>query len=687
MKLQEFKNSKWYREASEPGAERSVGEALPKWLQRVKHFGLVEKAREIWDYVASGQVSGRDKVLLLAALLYLICPFDLIPDAIPVIGWLDDLTVATFVLGLISRKLQGQQLDLAAAEQESVIDLNVLPDESGWPGNPGEANPELRERLDRVRESASSLQFGDLVQAVTDLEIEAQAPVPQVLFAGRYNCGKSTLINVLLGHPWLPVGPVPTTRAITYVMHGSRPWLVSQDADMNYVTHPGPEALLDRGNPDIKRARSIALTVPSPFLRSGVALADSPGLDDPDLEFSRLTLDVAPTAAMIVLVLDATALLSAAETEFLASLLGEDRKRKLVAVVNKADQLDDSERAEIKRAAIKQLSDAGCGAPVFMISAEAAGAVPATGEYPAAAGEFAAFMGYLAKALGNRLDEERRQYFASRVESLERGLRRMCEACVASAEMTEREREHAAREAAVVVGEAQERASLAQERVDETLSRLERRTLANFGVFAQDLETVVGSQIESLGLDELRRTENLSRLIREDTKRFIENELDGVHTEFGGAVSAAVFDLETSLQEIPLSFSATTSSAPLKPELIPPAILVLSFPVLGVFSWLYLAVGTLFGKQVIEKLYSDVMDAVGLSKVRAELRKQLGVKIREFQEVTARELEGHFAVLRRIARQRMEQAVAESVPPAVVVEEVPTDAPLLELCRKLLDEI
>ncbi len=33
-------------------------------------------------------------VILILALLYILSPIDLIPDVIPVVGWLDDLAVA-----------------------------------------------------------------------------------------------------------------------------------------------------------------------------------------------------------------------------------------------------------------------------------------------------------------------------------------------------------------------------------------------------------------------------------------------------------------------------------------------------------------------------------------------------------------------------------------------------------------
>jgi uncharacterized membrane protein YkvA (DUF1232 family) len=57
-----------------------------------------EKTRilhKLWRYVRDGRVPLWRKLVGVAAVAYLIWPFDLIPDFIPVIGYLDDAGILT----------------------------------------------------------------------------------------------------------------------------------------------------------------------------------------------------------------------------------------------------------------------------------------------------------------------------------------------------------------------------------------------------------------------------------------------------------------------------------------------------------------------------------------------------------------------------------------------------------------
>jgi uncharacterized membrane protein YkvA (DUF1232 family) len=107
IKLSGFLNSRWVELAKRSDSAKKIRKEFPKWVERAKDSELVKRARQLWDHFNSGDVSGTEKVLVVAALLYLISPVDLVPDWIPIAGLLDDAAVAGLVLDYVLNQIGG----------------------------------------------------------------------------------------------------------------------------------------------------------------------------------------------------------------------------------------------------------------------------------------------------------------------------------------------------------------------------------------------------------------------------------------------------------------------------------------------------------------------------------------------------------------------------------------------------
>lgn len=70
-------------------------------------LNTVVRLAKAWKSGSYSQVPQKSLVAIVAAILYLVNPLDVIPDFIPGVGYLDDAAILTWVLEMIADDLEG----------------------------------------------------------------------------------------------------------------------------------------------------------------------------------------------------------------------------------------------------------------------------------------------------------------------------------------------------------------------------------------------------------------------------------------------------------------------------------------------------------------------------------------------------------------------------------------------------
>lgn len=165
---------------------------------------------------------------------------------------------------------------------------------------------------------------------------------------GQFKRGKSTFINSLLGTRLLPTAIVPLTSIVTILRYGAEECVevhfrnrekrcVSRDELLHYVT--------EKGNPgNEKDVLQVEIAYPSPYLKDGVHIIDTPGVGSIFSDNTQMTYNFLPKvdAALFLLAVDPP--ISQAEIDFLKDV--KQYVEKIFFIQNKIDYLDESDRLE-----------------------------------------------------------------------------------------------------------------------------------------------------------------------------------------------------------------------------------------------------------------------------------------------------------------------------------------------------
>lgn len=181
-----------------------------------------------------------------------------------------------------------------------------------------------------------------------ELKEKIQNNVFNLVVLGQFKRGKTTLINALLGEEILPTAVVPLTSIATILKYGE-----IQDIKVYFndgrVIEIAPESLplyvTEKGNPKNKKnVQEVIITYPSPYLKDGVRLIDTPGVGSIYQHNTDVAYQYLPKSDAALFILSVDQPIGQAELEFLKDV--KEYSHRIFFLQNKADYVDSEDLNE-----------------------------------------------------------------------------------------------------------------------------------------------------------------------------------------------------------------------------------------------------------------------------------------------------------------------------------------------------
>jgi len=186
-----------------------------------------------------------------------------------------------------------------------------------------------------------------------------------VAVAGRFNAGKSSFLNHLIGRNLLPVGVIPVTAVITEIVHGSKEKASVHflDGRIESVAIDDIRRFIGEGeNPEnVKGVSRVTVELPELEPFRGLRFVDMPGLESSLTHSTEASVRWLPNVALALAAISADTPFSRHDLDLLKRL--REYTPSISILMTKADILDDAECAEALGFIRDQLTRAFIAAP------------------------------------------------------------------------------------------------------------------------------------------------------------------------------------------------------------------------------------------------------------------------------------------------------------------------------------
>ncbi len=201
-----------------------------------------------------------------------------------------------------------------------------------------------RNRIFQIMERMLDLGLSDR-QSCLDWREKLETDTFNLVVVGQFKRGKTCLINAMLGADILPVSVIPLTSIVTVLVY-------SETKGAKVVFNNGKTAdipvesifdyVTETGNPNnVKGVSEVTVLYPSPYLKNGVRLVDTPGVGSVYVHNTDVAYRFLPKSDAALFLLSVDQPVSSAEVEFLKDV--REYAARIFFLLNKTDYLSAEE--------------------------------------------------------------------------------------------------------------------------------------------------------------------------------------------------------------------------------------------------------------------------------------------------------------------------------------------------------
>ena len=223
-----------------------------------------------------------------------------------------------------------------------------------------EIRARLIEEIERLSELSSRRGNEKITENLKEIREKLVENKFHLVVLGQFKRGKSTFINSIIGDKILPVSVVPLTSIVTLIRYGQEEEIrvLFEDGGKKIISRDElPEYVTEAGNPkNVKNVKQVEISFPSPFLKDGVSIIDTPGVGSTFENNTEMTYNYLPKvdAALFLLAVDPP--ISQSEIDFLKDV--QEYVEKIFFIQNKIDYLSKEEREESMMFSKRAIEDA-----------------------------------------------------------------------------------------------------------------------------------------------------------------------------------------------------------------------------------------------------------------------------------------------------------------------------------------